>query len=108
MSGGIFLLLCLLAFFIGTRALKSRTGQLSPKAIKQRQKIKVVLMWASFILVLIIMILYFPEFIKQIMIAFDTHFDWDVLLSLVLFGFAIFTVITIYRAIQKEKKKFTP
>lgn len=104
MSGGIFLLLCVLAFLIGTRAQKSRAGKLSTKALRQQNRIKFILMWVSFALVLVTMILYAPALYEKITIAIDTHFDWDTILSAGLFAFGLFTVFTIYQSIKKIKK----
>ena len=104
MSGGIFLLLCVLAFLIGTRAQKSRAGTLSAKAIRQREKFKLVLMWASFVVVVAIMLLYFPAVVEKIMIARDTRWDWDTVLSIGIFVFGIFTAYTILRAVKKQPK----
>jgi uncharacterized membrane protein len=92
MEGGIFLLLCVLALFIGSRARNTRNKPMSAKAVRNLMRLKTGLMWASLV--------------ELVLIARDTHFDWDTLISvgLVLFGF-----YTIYTIVVKLKQlhKFT-
>ena len=106
MEGGIFLLLCVLALFIGSRARNTRNKPLSGKAARNLLRLKTGLIWASLVLIVAMMIMLLPSTVELVLIAGDTHFDWDTLISvgLVLFGF-----YTIYAIVIKLKQlhKFT-
>jgi cell division septal protein FtsQ len=101
MEGGIFLLLCVLALFIGSRARNTRNKPMSEKAVRNLLRLKTGLIWASLVLIVAMMLMLLPSTVELVLIARDTHFDWDTLISvgLVLFGF-----YTIYAIVIKLKQ----
>ncbi|MGD9992660.1 MAG: hypothetical protein AB7S69_05120 [Salinivirgaceae bacterium] len=101
MEGGIFLLLCVLALFIGSRARNTRNKPMSEKAVRNLLRLKIGLIWASLVLIIAMMLMLLPSTVELVLIARDTHFDWDTLISvgLVLFGF-----YTIYAILVKIKQ----
>lgn len=99
MNGGIFLLLCVLAFFIGTRARRSKT--LSPKALKNKEKFKKVLLIITLFLTALLVILFLPIIFYDIRIAIDTRFDVNFFINI---GIILLSGFTFYTALRKLQK----
>lgn len=104
MEGGIFLLLCLLALLIGSRARNTKLKNLSAKEIRRKEKMKRFMVLAAFVLVVLFLLAYTPFVIREISIARDTHFALESYLSMLLWFFGLFTLYTIFQALKKSKK----
>jgi len=102
MEGGIFLLLCLLALFIGSRARNNRSKQLSEKEFKRKEKIMRFMIYASLLLIVLFLLAYTPFAIREFNIARDTHFSAESYLSFGLWGFGLFTLYTIVQTLRKK------
>lgn len=100
MEGGLFLLLCLLALFIGSRARRSKTN-INPKAIKQKARIKRFIVIVALILVTAFEIVYIPFLYQDIEIALHTHFSMDNYISV---GIVIVGLIVIITSIKQLRK----
>jgi len=99
-------LLCVLALFIGSRARNTRNKPMSARAIRNLMRLKTGLIWASLVLIVAMMIMLLPSTIELVLIARDTHFDKDTLISV---GIVLFGLYTIYAIVVKLKQlhKFT-
>lgn len=102
MEGGIFLLLCLLALFIGNNARKTREQKLSEKEIKRKEKFKLIMTWSALVLIVLFLLFFIPALIYDIKIAIDTSFDKETWIGIALFLVGIFTIITIIKKLQKS------
>jgi len=101
MGGGLFLLLCLLALFIGARARNSKNRVLSDKEIKRKERAKRIMVIASLVLVSLFLLAFLPFVIQDIVIAIDTHFYIETYLSMALLAFGLFTIYTIIKSLKK-------
>lgn len=99
MSGGIFLLLCVLALFIGTRARRSKV--LSPKALKNKEKFKKALLIITLFLTALLVILFLPIIFHDVRIAIDTRFDAVFFINI---GIVLLSIFTFYTAFRKLRK----
>lgn len=104
MEGGIFLLLCLLALLIGSRARNTRANPLSAKAERNRLRIKIFLIWTALLIITLWVVLFIPAVIEKVSIAIDTHFDWDTAISIALLAFGIYTMYVILLRLKALKK----
>jgi cytochrome c biogenesis factor len=103
MEGGIFLLLCVLALFIGSRARNAKLKNLSEKQLRRKAKMTKGMVLAAFVLVVLFLLAYTPFVLREISIARDTHFSTESYLSLILWVFGFFTLYTIFKALKKSK-----
>lgn len=99
MSSGLFLLLCVLALFIGTRARRSKV--LSPKGIKIKNKFKRILLITAIVFTSLLIILFVPTVFQEFKIAIDTRFNADLFINL---GIVIISIFVLYTAIKKLKE----
>lgn len=102
MGQGLFILLCVLALIIGTRA--RNTKALSPKSIKARNTFKRILSIFALSIIGVISILLIPTTYEDIRIALDTRFTSESFLSLGVLIAGIYTFITILRKLIKQKE----
>ncbi len=105
MEGGLFLLLCVIALIMGSRARNSSAKTLTDKELRKRARIKNIMIWSALGLISVILIAYIPFLFQEISIAFDTHFQLQTYLSIILFLFGIFTVYTIITTQRKSRIK---
>jgi cell division septal protein FtsQ len=104
MEGGIFLLLALLALLIGSRVRNTRSSSLSPKAAKNKLRIKLFLIWVSLLIIFLWVVLFIPAVIEKVKISIDTHFDWDTAISILLLAFGIYTLYVILQRLKLMHK----
>jgi len=102
MKGGIFLLLCLLALVLGSRARNAKYKQLSQKEIKRKELMKQFMRWGALVVISFVLLGYIPFVYQEIRIAIDTQFILDTYLSIVLLVFGGFTLYTVIKAIRRK------
>lgn len=102
MGQGLFLLLCVLALFIGTRARNSKA--LSPKSIQTRKKFKRILSLLAVALNGAVLILFIPAIYREIRISIDTHFTVESYLSMAVLIVGIFTFIAIIKVLKRPQQ----
>lgn len=105
MEGGLFLLLCLLALLIGSRARNTRSRQLTPKAVRQRLRAKLFLASAAFVVITLMLLFYIPAFVEAVLIALDTSFSWDILIGLGIIVVGITTLIFILKMLKDTTRQ---
>jgi hypothetical protein len=103
MEGGLFLLLCVIALIIGSKARSSSSKTLSNKELKRKERIKSIMIWSALVLISMILLAYIPFLIQEIRIAIDTHFELETYLSMVLFLLGMFTIYTIITSLKRQK-----
>lgn len=100
MGEGLFILLCVVALVIGSRA--RNTKRLSEKSIKTREKIKRVLSITALVMIGLLLLLFIPSIIQDIRIAIDTRFTIENLLGVTVILVGLFTFISIFRLLRQK------
>ncbi len=98
MGKGIFILLCLLALMIGSRARKSKV--VTPEALAKRKKFKKILSFIAVVFTGLFLFFFIPAFYKEIRIAIDTHFSIENLLGFAVIVVGSITFITALKTLQ--------
>ncbi len=104
MDSGVFLLVCVLALAIGTKLRQNNDNRLSEKALKQREKIKRIMMTLALGLVAIIFIQYIPAVYTEIIISLDTRFSFETYMSIAIVVVTFFTGLLIIKRLYLQKK----
>lgn len=101
MGEGLFILLCVLALIIGTRARNSKVQ--SAKTIAKKKKAKKVLSYIALVLIGLLLFVFIPSFYKGIRIALDTRFSLENYLGIGVIVVGSFTFISIFMKLKSEK-----
>lgn len=100
MEAGIFLVLCLLALFVGSRAKRSRQAIISPKARKQKEKVKSIIMIVALVVISFFLILYSPFLYQDVTMAIQTSFSLDNYLSIAILVVGVLTIFTLLKRLN--------
>lgn len=100
MGEGLFILLCVLALIIGTRARNSKVQ--NPKSLAKKKKIKKALSYVALVLIGLLLIVFTPSFFKGIRIALDTRFSIENYLGIGVILVGSFTFISILKKLKTE------
>ncbi len=100
MGKGIFILFCVLALMMGSRARKSKI--LTPEAQARRKKFKNVLSFIAVVFIGLLLFFFIPAFYKEVRIAMDTHFSIENLLGLAVIIVGSVTFITAIKTLKSE------
>jgi len=98
MGEGLFILLCVLALIIGSRARNSKAQ--SQKILAKKKKFQTLLSYVSLVLIGLLLILFIPSFYTEIRIAMDTTFSLENFLG---FGIILVGGLTFFTIFMKLK-----